>query len=477
MTDNTTPRKAANLSAVGSSGVVHYGGVIYHDDQDRAWKGTQRDKTIVAMTNDPQLGSTIYAIEMILRRVNWYVESADDSNAEAEFYKEFYQQALDDMDGMWPGDTLSDIITYLAWGYAVLEVTHKQRIGPWEVDPAKRSRYTDGLIGWRCWDLRPQTTREGWEFKDGEVVGFIQRQQTGPNITIPLDKCIHVRYQSGSGSPEGRTPFRHAYDAWYYKRNIQRIEGIGIERDLAGLPVMEIPSRDIEDNTATYTAAQTIVTGIRNDAMAGVVIASDTDENGKPLQKLSLLSSGGARQFDTDAIIRRYSNDVVNSFLAAVLRSGQDGIGTQALSTTMSDLFVQSLGAHLDIIQTAINEQAVMQLAKINGFNLDLIPTVRHGDIESADIARVGAYLAQLSQAGLLVDSPALRSFVHELAELPVPDEEQLQERMDAEAAAKEQARIDQQESIDALTSSRSTLAAVRQAQAEAAALAAKGGA
>lgn len=444
MTDTTPRRTAPNLKAVGVSGVTHYGGVIYSDDQDKAWRGYQRDRTIVAMTNDPQLGSTLYAIEMMLRRVNWYVESADDSNPEAEFYKEFFQQALDDMEGMWPGDTLADALTYLAWGYAILEVTCKQRVGPYEVDPSKRSRYTDGLIGWRCWDLRPQTTREGWQFENGEVVGFIQRQQTGPNITIPLDKCIHIKYQSGSGSPEGKTPFRHAYDAWYYKRNIQRIEGIGIERDLAGLPVMAIPGEEIENNTATYREAQNIVTGIRNDAMAGVVIPSDADENGNKLQELTLLSSGGTRQFDTDAIIRRYSNDVVNAFLAAVLRSGQDGIGTQALSSTMSDLFVQSLGAHLDIIQTAINEQAVIPLAKMNGFNLDLIPTVKHGDIESADIARVGAYLAQLSQAGLLVDSPALRSFVHELAELPVPDEDEIQAEMD-------QQKVDAQAAKDAM--------------------------
>lgn len=435
MTDNTPARRNAQMSAVGSSGVVHYGGVIYSDDMDRAWRGIQRDRTIVAMQNDPDIGAVLYAMEMATRRVDWYVEAADENNVTAVEYKEFIESCLDDMDGTWPGDTMADILTYFAWGYSLAEIVYKQRVGPYETDPKRRSRYTDGLIGWRCWDLRPQVTREGWAFENGEVVGFIQRQQNGPFITIPLNKCIHIKYQSGSGSPEGKTPFRHIYDAWYYKRNIQRIEGIGIERDLAGLPVMSVPGDDIEANSPTYIEAQNIVTGIRNDAMAGVVIASDRDESGNLLQELTLLSSGGARQFDTDAIIRRYKNDVVNGFLASVLRSGQDGIGTQALSTTMADLFTASLGAHLDIIETAINEQAVAELCKINGFDMELIPTVKHGDIESADIARVGAYLAQLSNAGLLVDTPALREFVHDLAGLPVPDEEVIQESMDAQDA------------------------------------------
>lgn len=439
MTDNTRPRStAASTKAVGLSGVVQYGGILYHDDQDRAWRGLQRDRTIQAMLNDPIIGAVLYAMEMMIRRVNWHVETADENNPQAEMVYEFVESALEDMDGMWPGDTMADMLTYLGWGYAVLEIVYKQRVGPYEADKSKRSKYSDGLIGWRCWDLRPQSTRYAWEFKDGEAVGFTQQVMTSPMVTVPLSKCIHIKYQSGNGSPEGKTPLRHAYDAWYYKRNIQRIEGIGIERDLAGLPVFAIPGRDIEENSETAVAAQNVVTGIRNDAMAGAVISSDRDENGNLLQELTLLSSGGTRQFDTDAIIRRYSNDVVNAFLASVLRSGQDGIGTQALSTTMSDLFMQSLAAHLDIIQTAIMDQALPELMRVNGWPLELMPTIKHGDIESADIQRVGAYLQQLSNAGLLVDTPALREFVHELAELPVPDAEEMQAEMDQQATDKQ---------------------------------------
>lgn len=460
MTDNTPARKAASLRAVGTSGVVHYGGVLYRDDYDRAFRGLEHDRTIRQMLNDPVVGAVLYAMEMWLRRVRWTVKAKDDSNATAVEYKAFVESCLDDMDGMWPGDTIADLITYLAWGYSLAEIVYKQRIGPYETDPTKRSRFTDGLIGWRRWILLPQTTREGWDFTNGEATAFIQRQQTGPNTHIPLDKCIHLKYQSGNGSPEGRTPLRHAYDAWYFKRNIQRIEAIGIERDLAGLPVMSIPASDIEEQSAVYVAAQGLVTGIRNDTMAGAVISSDVDPETKvPMQKLELLSSGGTRQFDTDVIIRRYSNDVVNGFLAGVLRAGQDGIGTQALSTTTKDLFVTSLSAHLDIQQTAINEQAVIPLMMVNGFDLDFAPTVEHGDIESADIARVGAYLQQLAQSGLLVDTPALRAFVHELAELPVPEEDQLQQEMDAQKVEEQAAKAAE------LEMQRANLEAARAAQ------------
>lgn len=442
MTDNTPSRKAASLRAVGTSGVVVYGGVIYSDEKDRAWRGSQRDRTIANMMTDPLIGSVLYAIEMMIRRVDWRVKPSDDQNATAVELADFVQSCLDDMEGMWPGDTMADLLTYLAWGYAVAEVVYKQRVGPDQTDPSRKSRFTDGLIGWRKWMLLPQTTREGWTFANGDVVAFKQRQPEGAPLDVPLEKCVHLKYQSGSGSPEGRTPLRHAYKAWYYKENLQRVEAIGAERDLAGIPVMKIPAEDIENNTDTYVSAMNIVTSIHNDAMAGVVISSDVDPESKvPMQTLELLSSGGTRQFDTDVIIRRYANEVASSFFANVLRSGNDSQGSFALSQTLSDMFMTGMGAHLDMIQTAINDQVLPELWKVNGFDFELMPTIEHGDVENTDISRIGAYIAQLANAGLIEDTPALRMFVHQIANLPVGSIEEVTEQMDAQKVAEQAAK------------------------------------
>lgn len=439
-------RSKPQLAPVGSSGVTMYGGVVYSTDRDKAWRGVERDRTIAAMLTDPLIGAILLTMEMYIRRVDWYVEAFDES-AEATELATFVESCLDDMDGLWPGDTLADLLSYFAWGYSVSEIVYKQRIGPRETDPTKRSMYEDGRYGWRGWYLRPQTTRDGWVMNGDDAVAFRQRHGTTfATVEIPLDRCLYLRYQSGSGSPEGRSPLRHAYDAWYYRRQIQRIEAIGIERDLAGLPVMYIPSQDIENQTATYIAAVEIVTNIRNDAMAGGVLSSDRDQSGNKVQELTLLSTGGTRQFDTDAVIRRYSNELVTAFLAQVMRTGQDATGAYALSQTMSDMFVASLAAHLDIIQTAVNEQAVRRLLEVNGLDVRIAPTVKHGDIEAADIARIGAYLVQLSNAGLLEDTPALRVFLHELAGIPVPSEDEIEERM-AEREAKA-AEIAQQAAV-----------------------------
>lgn len=400
MTDTTTlspnGKVTAPTKAIGVSGVVHHGGVIYDQDYDLAWKGHRRDDTIRHMLDDPLIGAVLGGVEMLVRRVDWHVKPVDESPA-ADEAAQFVRECLDDMTGHWPGDTLAAVLTYLGWGWSCLEIVFKQRNGPGGKTP---SRFDDGKTGWHRWALRPQATRYGWEFAGDDPIALIQQDpQTFQRLTIPLEKCLLFRYASRDNSPEGSTPLRVAYDAWYNKRKLQRIEAIGIERDLAGLPVGRVPSRDISGNTDVYQAMQAIVTNIRNDAQGGLVISSERDESGNYYQDVTLMATGGAKAIPTDPIIKRYANEVVTVFLANVMRTGQDGGGSYALADVQGGLFQQAIGAHLDTIAQTINEQAVLPLCRLNGIPDEFVPTLEHGDIESADLERLGKYLTDLATA------------------------------------------------------------------------------
>lgn len=401
------------LAPVGVTGVAHFAGIVYDQDYDLAWQGIERDRTVQRMLNDPLIGSALLGVEMLLRRVDWSLEPADTPKGEA--CAEFVDECLADMVGFWPGETLARVLTYLGWGWSALEVVHKRR--------------ADGRIGWDEWRLIPQFTRFGWEFDArGNASTLIQTDpQTYRQIPIPLDRCLIIRYGARDNSPEGSTPLRICWDAYYKKAKLEVIEGIGAERDLAGLPVMRIPAQDIQNRTPVYEMAQQIVTGIRNDSEAGVLLASDRDAHGEFEQTLELLSTGGSRMYDTDTIIRRYSNEVVTVFLANVMRTGQDGTGSYSLADTQSGLFQQATGAHLDTIADAINGQPIPRLIELNPeFAAEDAPKLKHGDIESSDLEQLGAYLINMANAGMLVDTPELRAFVHEVAGLPVPGLDEL---------------------------------------------------
>jgi hypothetical protein len=435
-------RTGAPLAAIGYSGIVNYGGVIDDiNEYDRAWQGEQRDITVRRMLDDPVLGAVLLGVESLMRRVAWRVDPADESKEAADIAS-FVDSCLSDMDGFWPGDTMGRVLTYLGWGWSLLSVGYKQRTGRTGTQP---SRYDDGKIGWDQWMLVPQQTRGGWAFDErGRVSALLQDDpQTYKRVTIPLDRAILFKYGSRTNSPEGATPLRVAYAAWYRKTRIELIEGIGTERDLAGLPVMRIPGNEIKNRTTTYTAAQEIVTGIRRDAQAGLVISSDRDPNGNYQQTFELVTAGGARQVDTDAVIRRYANELVTVFFANVMRTGQDGSGSFALAETQGGLMQQALGAHLDMIGDAITSQEVPRLLEHNGMNTALAPTIAHEDVENVDLTRLGTYLTNLATAGLLQDTPELRVFVHEIAGLPTMSVKDIKKQIAEEEAEAERVKAE----------------------------------
>ena len=58
---------------------------------------------------------------------------------------------------------------------------------------------------------------------------------------IPDEKSLHFRTTIFKDDPEGRSILRPCYIDYYMVRNFRAIEGIGVERDLAGMPMLTAP--------------------------------------------------------------------------------------------------------------------------------------------------------------------------------------------------------------------------------------------
>lgn len=420
------PTARPDLAAVALPGIQHAGGYLYDQfERERAWQDqSQRDETIRLMANDSVLAPLTLAVEMMLRRVQWWVEPADES-AEAKRIAERVQQSLDEMDGLWPGDTMAQILTFLTWGWSALGVQYK--------------RQPDNWIGWQQWRLIPQSTRLRWMFDAFDnPTGFVQSNYTNrarpSEIEVPLDRCILFRFTARDNSPEGWTPLRAAYDAYMFRRNFQEMEGILFER-MGGIAVGRMPALDIKDQTEGFRVMQDIVTGVKIAAQSGMVLASDRTDQGEYLQDFELKApQAGATVPNADPIIRRYAQEMTNAYMAAVTRTGQDGTGSYALADVQADLMQQGLSAHLDTIANEIQSQEFPRLMRLNGVNPKLTPLLKHGDIQGADLERIGAYVKSLADSDTLERSPELTVFLHEQGNLPVPSIDELKTR-EAEAA------------------------------------------
>ena len=368
--------------------------------------------------NDDTIGAILFAVEMLIRQASWTVEPAGDTPADKEA-AEFVESCMHDMQDTWT-DTISEILSFLTYGWSFHEIVYKRRMGKTK-NPLTKSKYDDGLIGWRKLPIRAQETLYQWEYDNNDnLIGMTQMPPPDYGlITIPIEKAMIFRTKSRKGNPEGRSILRNAYRSWYFKRRIQEYEGIGIERDLAGLPVFTAPENvpvwdDDPDMIALRSSMEDMVRKIRIDEVAGIV---------KPFGfEFELLSSGGNKQFDTNAIIQRYDTGIAMTVLADFIFLGHQQVGSFALSSDKTELFAMAIGAYLDIICETFNSQGIPPLIDINGSHFEGItdyPKLTHGDIETVDIQKLAAYIKDMAGVGILIPDDTLEDYVREAANLP----------------------------------------------------------
>lgn len=440
-------KAAAPFVELGTTGLNTTGGRIWEEFLP-ALQGARAIQVYREMaSNDPVCGAMLRAIELLIRRVEWTVEPASDAAGDVEI-SDFVQSCLEDMSDTWP-DTLANILSFARFGFSVHEEVYKRRQG-WNDDPRKSSKHEDGRIGWSRLPPRSQETIDQWLWDDqGGLTGCIQ--VAPPDYRprqLPWNRLLLFRTTADKGNPEGQSVLRTAYRPWHFKRRIEEIEGIGVERDLAGLPTALVPPELLAPDAPAARKQQLaqiteLLRNIRRDQREGVVFPQDFDENGHPRYELKLLSTGGRRQFDTSDIITRYDTRIAMSVLADFVLMGHEKVGSFALASSKTDLFAVALGAWLDSITEVFNRFAIPRLLRLNPFAFEEPPKLTHGDIETVDLNEVAAYVSALGGAGFIAPSPSLERHLLSNAGFPEPEDGEGLEAQQAAQAEAQQAALD----------------------------------
>jgi len=372
--------------------------------------------------NDDIIGAVLFAIEMLMRQVDWDVKEAGNGGADARAAEFVYSCMHDMTDETWT-DFISEVLSFLTFGWSYHEIVYKRRMGATR-NLRTQSKFDDGLIGWRKLPIRSQDTLWEWQYDDEDnLQGLIQCAP--PNfgmVFIPIEKSLHFKTRSRKANPEGRSLLRNAYRSWYFKRRIQEIEGIGIERDLAGLPVLQPPDgmelwSDDPEMAAQLAKAEQIVQSVRRDEREGVVLPFGW--------VFQLLSTGGRRQFDTNAIIERYDNRMAMTVLADFVLLGHEKVGSFALSSDKTELFGIAMGTFLKLIAETFNNQAIPRLIDLNGDAFKGItgyPELVHSDIESHDLIKLSTFIKDMVITGTITPDESLEDYLRMEAALPERD-------------------------------------------------------
>ena len=419
---------STDFAEVGSTGLQVNGGVVTQDFlrqlQGRAGSAVYKEMA----ENHPVIGATLSAIEMLFRSVEWTVEPSDSDDQRSIDEAEFVASCMGDMSSSWQ-DFISSVLGFLVYGYSFHEIVYKRRDG--RTDDGTSSKSDDGRIGWRKMPLRSQETITEWVFDStGGIEGAIQQDpSTGSTVLLPIDRCLLFRTTTRMNNPQGRSILRSAYVSWYYQKRIIGIEAIGIERDLAGMPVALVPPQLLSDSatsaeTAALSAIKEIVRNIRRDEQDGLVfpLAYDPD-TGNLAYDIKLMSTGGRRQFDTNQIIARYDTRIAMTMLSDFLLVGHDRIGAQALSVSKIELFQDSISAYLANMADVLNSYAIPRLMRINGVSDDLAPTISYTAPRAPDLDTISNYVSKLTTSGAMIPDDQLDDYLRDVAGLPTEEQ------------------------------------------------------
>ncbi|RWB67558.1 hypothetical protein [Mesorhizobium sp.] len=410
-------------STAGVPGFAHFGGFIASQERRNEVVGPQKWVTFSDIaTNFSIVASGIRHFLGLIARTEWTVEPAGSEDDPEEFKSaakeaaDFVESCLHDMSTPWSRVTRRASM-YRFRGFDIQEWTAKRR--------------QDGRIGMLNVAPRPCHTIDRWELTEmGEVLGMWQANpNTGQYLFLPRSKVMYVVDDALTDSPDGLGLLRHLVEPAERLKEYLRLEGIGYQRDLRGIPVGKAPisalNAAVKDGKLTKEQSQLLL-----DAMTdlvkmqakthdtGVILDSKTYESqtadgvtvsSVPQWAIDLVTGNATGIDSLGNAINRVNREMARILGVEQLMLGE-GVGTRSLSEDKtSNFFLQVEGALADIAESG-EKDFIGPLWTLNGFDDALKPTLKYEAVQFKDVAKITAALRDMATAGAVLapNDPAI---------------------------------------------------------------------
>jgi hypothetical protein len=198
----------------GATGLRHYSGRLYEEFLPDLYGSRAAQVYLEMSSNDAILGSSLYAIETLMRRAEWRVDPYSETDTSDQEASQFVKECMDDMEASW-SDTIAEIINFLRFGWGLHEEVFKLRQGS-NRDKRFTSKYSDGLIGWRKLPIRGQPPEEIdiFDTNDPAMVDLLQtatdmvsniRRDELEGVVLPANWSLTLLSAGGAHGQSGRS--------------------------------------------------------------------------------------------------------------------------------------------------------------------------------------------------------------------------------------------------------------------------------
>lgn len=412
-------RKKLKTAELGGSGTTVYDGVVYdveyNSDFNTEYNGNGLTIIDRMRKSDPVVRASLRIVKLGILQAEWYIESASDDPRDEEI-KEFVSDAIfEKMSRSWD-ETLSDMLTYLDFGFYVGEKVYKIEDGKVYID--KIAFRTQKSI------VKFETSDNKWGIEQ-MLMGRKEGKGKMERVSIPGEKMILLTNEQEGDNYRGVSLLRAAYKPFFYKENYEKIDAIGFERQAVGVPVFTMPKSPKANDV---DKAKEIGENLRANEKAYVVLPS-----GWTLEILNM-KAGTVRTAD-DAI-KRFDRAILMNVLAQFMELGSGSTGSKALSNDHSTIFYRSLQYSGDLVASAVNTGVIKELVDLNYDNVKKYPKLRVTGIEDIDAEVFMEAVTSGVDSNVLTSDDDLEDFVRKQIRLP-------KRSKDAVAREKKEKKVD----------------------------------
>ncbi len=412
------------LGEQGFSGITILGGKVMEEcSSELRWP--QCIDTYKRMAKDGAIAPALDLVEMMIARVPWSVKVPEGYEEKLKYQANYLRQVKDDMDHSFEA-AIKQIVSFNRYGFACVEKVYGYR------EKAKGSKYDDGLVRIKKLALRPQDTIESWVYKNKgrDLAGFNQCVviPTNSNISgrdfvnnpttvdsgysrttkfIRRNKYLHFRNSPLKDNPEGTSPLNGAWQAWKYKQAYQESEAIAVAQDSNGFKVLYLPPQYMAESAsdadkAVFEEYKKILANMHQAKQSGMILPLILDENGNKMFEFDIKSVTGQKSYDTNAIIGRYTSEILTTLFADFLALGSNGSGSFSLAETKVSIIEMTLESKLNEIKDQLNNDLVRQLWELNGWSTEVMPYFQYGKISRESLDEIGKFVQRVSAVSMM---------------------------------------------------------------------------
>lgn len=427
-----------SMGETGFSGILTLGGVVWEECQSEL-RWPQVMDTYKRMAKDGAIAPALDYMEVMIARVPWSVKIPEGYEEQLKDKARFLEQCKDDMEHSWES-MIKQVSSFNRYGFCPIEKVYGYRTRE------SGSKYNDGLIRIRKLPIRSQDTIDSWKFKNKgrDLAGLFQKvnipgtdgldkgydfvntqDSEGPGLKfIPRKKFMLFRNNPLKDSPIGTSPLNGAWMAWKYKTAYQESEAIAVAQDANGFKILYLPPQYMspdasEEDKAVFEEYKKILSNMHQAKQSGMILPLIVDDNKNKMFEFDIKSVTGQKSYDTNAIIQRYTSEILTALFADFLALGSSGSGSFSLAETKVSVVEMAIESKLNEIKDQLNNDLVRQLFELNGWSTEVMPYFAYGKIGKESLDEVGKFVQRVAAVSMMPKTPEVVNWMLKQADIP----------------------------------------------------------